>query len=100
MIFVAGENDTVADPFGPLTSIIVPDTDAIEPATSSSPFTLTGATDVGCAAADDVTGVVGDSLGELLVVDPHATVANAVIPIIGSIAMRARGARCMAAPVN
>jgi hypothetical protein len=84
MIFVDGENATDADPFGPLTSIVVPDTDAIDPLTSSSPLTFTGASDVGAAAADAAGVVVGDLLGELVVDDPQATADNAVTPMVTS----------------
>jgi len=43
MIFVSSVNDTDADPSGELTSIRIPDTDAIEPLTSSSPLIFSGA---------------------------------------------------------
>jgi len=64
MIFVDGENTTDADPFGPLTSILVPDTESIDPLTSSSPLTFDG--DGGEATAEVVLGAADDELGELL----------------------------------
>jgi hypothetical protein len=99
MSLVDSENATDADPCGELTSIVVPVTDAIDPLTSSSPLTFTGASDAGAdAAADVVVGVVGDSLGELLVDDPQATAANAVIPTIASTERWVNDAFCMVAP--
>ena len=82
MIFVDGENATVADPFAPVTSIVVPDTESIDPLTSSSPLTFTGAWDD--ATADVVLGAVDDELGELLSDEPQATADSAVIPTIAS----------------
>ena len=83
MIFVDSDNDTDADPFGPLTSIVVPDTDAIDPLTSSSPLTFTGATDA-AAAADVVAGALDCALGEFMLDSPHATADSAVIPTIAT----------------
>jgi hypothetical protein len=82
MIFVDGENATVADPFGPVTSIVVPDTESMDPLTSSSPLTLTGAWDA--AAADVVFDADDVSLGELLLDESQATADSAVIPTIAS----------------
>lgn len=76
MTLVDSEKATDAAPFGELTSILMPDTDAIEPPTSSSPSALTGVSDAG-AATDVVVDADADSLDELLVEDPHATVDNA-----------------------
>jgi hypothetical protein len=81
MIFVDGVNDTDADPWRPLTVIVVPETESIDPITSSSPLTFDGATDeatVGdVGAADDADDVVfGD--------EPHATADTAVTPTIAS----------------
>ena len=84
MIFVDAENATDADPFGELTSMVEPDTDAIDPLTSSSPLTFTGASDVGAAAADVAVGAAGDSPCELLVDAPQAPADNAVIPMTAS----------------
>jgi hypothetical protein len=80
MIFVDAENATFADPFAPLTSIVVPDTESIDPLTSSSPLTFAGAWDA--AAADVMVDVVDVSLGELLLDEPQATADSAVIPTI------------------
>jgi len=82
MIFVDGENATVADPVGPVTAIVVPDTDAMDPLTSSSPLTLAGAWDA--AVADVAFGAVEESLGGLLLDEPHATAYSAAIPTIAS----------------
>ena len=82
MIFVDGENATFADPCGPLTSIVVPDTESIDPLTSSSPLTFAGAWDD--ATADVVLGAADDALGELLLDEPQATADNAAIPTIAS----------------
>ncbi|MGI9164565.1 MAG: hypothetical protein ACR2JI_16835 [Mycobacterium sp.] len=83
MTFVESENDTVADPFCPLTSIVVPDTDAIDPLTSSSPLIFTGAWDGSTAAV--VVDAVEDALGDLVVAELQATADNAVIPIIANV---------------
>jgi hypothetical protein len=83
MILVDSENATDADPCAELTSILIPDTEAIEPLNSSSPLIFTGASDAGAAAADvlaDVAEAVGDSVGELLVGDPQAAADKTVIP--------------------
>jgi len=86
MIFVDEENATDADPCGPLTWIVVPDTESIDPTTSSSPLTFNGGVDGagGDATADVVFGAVEDSLGELLLDEPQPTAASAVIPTIAS----------------
>jgi len=86
MIFVDEENATDADPWGPLTSIVVPDTESIEPTTSSSPLTFNGVVDEvgGDATAEVVLVAVEDSLGELLLDEPQPTAASAVIPTIAS----------------
>ena len=86
MIFVDDENATDADPWGPLTLIVVPDTESIDPTTSSSPLTFDGVADGvgGDATADVVFGAVEDSLGELLLDEPQPTAASAVIPTIAS----------------
>ena len=82
MIFVDAENATLADPFAPLTSIVVPDTESIDPLTSSSPLTFAGAWDA--VAADEEVDVDEVSLGGLLVDEPQATADSAVIPTIAS----------------
>jgi hypothetical protein len=97
MTLVDSEKATDAAPFGELTSILMPDTDAIEPPTSSSPSALTGVSDAG-AATDVVVDADADSLDELLVEDPHATVDNAVIPTIASTENCAADVFCMLAP--
>jgi hypothetical protein len=79
MTLVDSEKATDADPCGELTSTRVPDTDAIDPPTSSSPSTLTGVSDAGAAAADVVVGAVEDSVGGGFVDDPHATADSAVV---------------------
>jgi hypothetical protein len=78
MIFVDEENATDADPCGPLTSIVVPDTESIDPTTSSSPLTFNGVVDGagGDATADVVFGAVEDSLGELLLGELIPTIAS------------------------
>ena len=60
-----------------------PDTDAIDPLTSSSPLTFTGATDA-AAAADVVAGALDCALGEFMLDSPHATADSAVIPTIAT----------------
>jgi hypothetical protein len=87
MIFVDDENATDADPCGPLTSIVVPDTESIDPTTSSSPLIFNGVVDgvVGDATADVDFGAVDDSLGELLLDEPQPAAASAVIPAIARI---------------
>ena len=100
MTFVAAEKETFAAPFGPLTWIVVPDTDAMDPATSSSPFTFTGVADVGDAAGVEVAGVVGDSPGELLVDGPQAMADDAVIPMSANTERRVNDAFRTAAPVG
>jgi len=86
MIFVDEENATDADPCGPLTWIVVPDTESIDPTTSSSPLTFNGVVDGagGDATADVVFGAVEDSLAELLLDEPQPTAASTVIPTIAS----------------
>ncbi|WP_319435848.1 hypothetical protein [Mycobacterium sp. RTGN5] len=85
MTFVDGVKDTDAVPFGPLTVIVVPDTESIDPITSSSPLTFDGGADE--AAADDVVfDAVEVPLGELLLDEPHATADSAVTPTIASAA--------------
>jgi hypothetical protein len=91
MIFVESVKDTDAEPSGELTSIRIPDTEAIEPLTSSSPLIFSGAweaaaADVVADAADDVADeAVGDTLDSVFVAEPHATADNAVIPTSASI---------------
>jgi hypothetical protein len=58
---------------------------------------LTGVSDAGAATDVEVAGGA-DSLDELLVEDPHATVDNAVIPIIASTENCAADFFCMVAP--
>jgi hypothetical protein len=94
---VDSDKATDAAPFGELTSILVPDTDAIDPPTSSLPSTLTGVSDAGAATDVEVAGDA-DSLDEVLVEDPHATVDNAVIPTIASTENCAADFFCMVAP--
>src|SRR5262245_28953657 len=100
MIFVAEENATDADPWGPLTLIVVPDTESIDPTTSSSPLTFDGVVDGagGDATAAVVFGAVGDSLGGLLLDEPQATTESAVIPTIASTEYQVIDAFCMVAP--
>jgi len=87
MIFVEDENATDAVPWGPLTSIVVPDTESMDPTTSSSPLIFNGVVDGGRgdATADVVFGAVEDTLGELLLDEPQPTAASVVIPTIASI---------------
>jgi hypothetical protein len=84
MTLVDSEKATDAAPCGELTSILMPDTDAIEPPTSSSSSALTGVSDAGAAAADVVVGAVADSVGGGFVDDPHATTDRAVVATIAS----------------
>jgi len=100
MIFVDEENATDADPWGPLTSIVVSDTESIDPTTSSSPLTFDGVVDGagGDATADVVFGAVEGSLGGLLLDEPQPTAASAVIPTIASTEYQVIDVFCMAAP--
>lgn len=80
-IFVDGENATAAAPLGWVRWIVVPDTDAISPATRSLPLAdgapdVDGAVDVDPFARVDVVG----ELGELVVDEPHAANDSTVIP--------------------
>jgi hypothetical protein len=80
---VDSDRATAAAPFGELTSTRVPDTDAIDPLTSSSPSIFTGAWEA--AAADVVADAADDALGSVLVAEPHATADSEVIPTTASI---------------
>jgi hypothetical protein len=91
-------NATDADPCGELTSILMPDTDAIEPPTSSSPSALTGVSDADAAAADVVVDADEAALDELFVDDPHATADSAVIPTSASTERWVSDALCMLNP--
>jgi hypothetical protein len=83
MIFVESVKDTDAEPSGEVTSIRIPDTEAIEPLTSSSPLIFSGAWEA--AAADVVVDAADDALGSVLVAELHATADSAVIPTIANI---------------
>jgi hypothetical protein len=97
MTLVDSEKATDAAPFGELTSILMPDTDAIDPPTSSSPSALTGVSDAG-AATDVEVAADADSLDELFVDDAHATVDSAVIPTIANTERWVSGALNMVSP--
>ncbi|MFN8043367.1 MAG: hypothetical protein U0S13_08485 [Mycobacterium sp.] len=84
MIFVEGENCTEAAPLGPLTSILLPDTDAIDPTTSSSPLIFSGVWD---ATADVVLGR-GDDPPALVSAEPQATADSVVTPTTARIVQR------------
>jgi hypothetical protein len=97
MTLVDSEKATDAAPCGELTSILMPDTDAIEPPTSSSPSALTGVSDAGAATDVEVAGDA-DSLDELFVDDPHATADSAVIPTSANTERWVSDALCMLNP--
>jgi hypothetical protein len=92
MILVDSVKATAAAPRGELTSTRVPDTEAIDPLTSSSPSMITGtweasAADVVAPAAtdDEADDAADDAVDSVLVAEPHATADRAVIPTIASI---------------
>jgi hypothetical protein len=87
MTLVESVNATDAAPCGELTSILMPDTEAIEPLTSSLPSIFSGAWEAAAGevvadAADDVADeAADDAVDSVLVVELHATADSAVIPI-------------------
>jgi hypothetical protein len=89
MIFVDSVKATAAAPRGELTSTRVPDTEAIDPLTSSSPSMITGtweaSADVVGEAADDAADDTDEAADSGFVAEPHATADRAVIPTNASI---------------
>ncbi|MCE9516255.1 MAG: hypothetical protein K8R24_10060 [Mycobacterium sp.] len=75
-------NVTDAEPFGPLTSTLLPETESIDPATSSSPFTFAGVMDG--AAADVVAAVVEEAVGATVLDALQPTADSAATPVIAS----------------
>jgi hypothetical protein len=82
MTFVDSANVTDAEPFGPLTSTLLPETESIDPATSSSPFTFAGVMDG--AAADGVAAAVEEVLDAALLDAVQAIADSVAIPAIAS----------------
>jgi hypothetical protein len=90
MILVDSVKATAAAPRGELTSTRVPDTEAIDPLTSSSPSMITGTWEASAAdvvapaaaddAADDAVDDTDEAADSVFVAEPHATADSAVIP--------------------
>jgi hypothetical protein len=96
MTFVDSANVTDAEPFGPLTSTLLPETESIDPATSSSPFTFAGAMDG--AAADVVAAAVEEVPGAAVLDALQATADSAATPAIASTEYNGFDALGMVAP--
>jgi hypothetical protein len=83
MILVDSVKATAAAPRGELTSTRVPDTEAIDPLTSSSPSMITGTWE---ASGADVVADADDEVADsVFVAEPHATADSAVIPTNASV---------------
>jgi hypothetical protein len=96
MTFVDSVNVTDAEPFGPLTSTLLPETESIDPATSSSPFTFAGVMDG--AAADVVAAAVEEAVGAAVLDAVQATADSAATPAIASTEYNGCDALSMVAP--